>query len=163
MPHNVLKQHFTAESESTTLCLHQPSLSYANECTMTNTSWSVVYAAGRYNSCISCRADWKLLLPLMHLNLSNIVWTWVTSTIVSWSFHYSATQILLHNHYHYQTMEIPLSAHTINVPIIHLPSTHSFMQQNIKPCLNQKNAQTLQENSNKRNVQHTIKHPKKVN
>ncbi len=75
------------------------------------------------------------LLPLMHPNLSNIAWTWVASTIVSQSFHYSAIRTLLRNHYHSQTMEIPLNAHAINAPIIHLPSMHSFMQQNFKPKL----------------------------
>ncbi len=32
-------------------------------------------------------------------------------------------------------MEIPLDANAINVPIIHLPSTHSFIQQNTKSKL----------------------------
>jgi hypothetical protein len=75
------------------------------------------------------------LLPLMHPNLSNIARTWVASTIVSQTFHYSAIRTLLRNQYHSQTMEIPLDAHAINVPIIHLPSTHSFIQQNTKTKL----------------------------
>ena len=73
------------------------------------------------------------LLPLMHPNLSNIARTWVASTIVSQSFQYSAIRTLLRNQYHSQIMEIPLNAHAINEPIIHLPSVHSFTQQNSKP------------------------------
>jgi hypothetical protein len=77
----------------------------------------------------------KSLLPLMYPNLSNIAQKWVASIIVSPSFHYSAIRTLFRNHYPSQTMEIPLNAHAINAPIIHLPSMHSLMQQNIYPKL----------------------------
>lgn len=128
----------------------------------TNVPWPTLhgvqpmYAAGRYNSCISCRADWKLPVP----------------TDASEPIKHSVNMGHLHNSFPViplqcnpdptsQPLSLPNNGNTPQCSRNQC-THHPPVRQNIKPCLNQKNAQTLQrKNANKGNVQHTIKHPKR--